>query len=216
MPQKLKIERPYDPAIPLLGIYPEEIKSLSCRDVCTWKFTAVLLIITKTWKQPAAAAQSLQLCLTLCDPIDGNPPGSAIPGILQARILEWVAISFSTALKWEVKVKSLSRVQLLATPWTAPYQAPASMGFSRRVLEWVAIAFSRKQPKCPLIDGGIMEMWYVYKMEYYSTIKKKGLIICNNVNASGGYYAKWNKIKTNTACSDLYVKLKKAELKETG
>ena len=61
-----------------------------------------------------------------------------------------------------------------------------------------------------------MEMWYAYKMEYYSTIKKKGLIICNNVNGSGRYYAKWNKIKTNTACSDLHVKSKKAELKETG
>ena len=74
----------------------------------------------------------LQSCLTLCDPIDGSPPGSAVPGILQARTLEWVAISFSNAWKWRVKVKSLSRVQLLATPWTAAYQAPPSMGFSRQ------------------------------------------------------------------------------------
>ena len=74
----------------------------------------------------AAAAKSLQSCLTLCDPID-SPPGSAIPGILQARTPEWVAISFSNAWKLKVKVKSLSHVQLLATPWTAAYQAPLSM-----------------------------------------------------------------------------------------
>ena len=80
----------------------------------------------------AAAAKSLQLCLTLCDPIDGSPPGSPAPGILQARTLEWVAISFSNAWKWKVKVKSLSRVWLLATPWTAAHQTPPSMGFSRQ------------------------------------------------------------------------------------
>ena len=80
----------------------------------------------------AAAAKSLQSCLTLCDPIDGSPPGSPVRGILQARILEWVAISFSNAWKWKVKVKSLSRVWLLATPWTAAHQAPPSMGFSRQ------------------------------------------------------------------------------------
>ena len=71
----------------------------------------------------AAAAKSLQSCLTLCDPIDGSPPGSPIPGILQAGTLEWVAISFSNAWKWKVKVKSLSRVWLLATPWTTAHQA---------------------------------------------------------------------------------------------
>ena len=80
----------------------------------------------------AAAAKSLQSCPTLCDPIDGSPPGSPFPGILQARTLERVAISFSNAWKWKVKVKSLSRVQLLETPWTAAYQAPPSMGFSRQ------------------------------------------------------------------------------------
>ena len=78
----------------------------------------------------AAAAKLLQSCLTLCDPIDGSPPGSPIPGILQARTLQWVAISFSNAWKW--KVKSLSRVWLSATPWTAAYQAPPSVGFSRQ------------------------------------------------------------------------------------
>ena len=80
----------------------------------------------------AAAAKSLQSCPTLCDPIDGSPPGSPVPGILQARTLEWVAISFSNAWEWKVKVKSLSRVQLPAAPWTAAYQAPPSMGFSRQ------------------------------------------------------------------------------------
>ena len=80
----------------------------------------------------AAAAKSLQSCPTLCDPRDGSPPGSPVPGILQARTLEWVAISFSNAWKWKEKVKSLSRVQPSATPWTAAFQAPPSMGFSRQ------------------------------------------------------------------------------------
>ena len=80
----------------------------------------------------AAAAKSLQSCPILWDPIDGSPAGSPIPGILQARTLEWVAISFSNAWKWKVKVKLLSRVWLLVTPWTAAYQAPLSMGFSRQ------------------------------------------------------------------------------------
>ena len=79
----------------------------------------------------AAAAKSLHLCPTLCKPIDGSPPGSPIPGVLQARTLEWVVISFPNACKWKVKVKSLSCIQLLVTPWTAAYQAPPSMGFSR-------------------------------------------------------------------------------------
>ena len=78
----------------------------------------------------AAAAKSLQSCPTLCDPIDGRPPGSAVPGILQTRTLEWVAISFSNAWKWKVKVKSLSRVRHFTTPWTAAHQAPLPMGFS--------------------------------------------------------------------------------------
>ena len=80
----------------------------------------------------ATAAKSLQSCPTLCDPIDGSPPGSLIPGILQARTLEWVAISFSNAWKWKGKVKSLSHARLLVTPWTAAHQASLSMGFSRQ------------------------------------------------------------------------------------
>ena len=81
-------------------------------------------------KSAAAAAKSLQSCPTLCDPRDSSPPGCLFPGILQAITLEWVAISFSNAWKWKVKVTSLSHVRLLATPWTAAYQAPPSMGFS--------------------------------------------------------------------------------------
>ena len=80
----------------------------------------------------AAAAKLLQSCPTLFDPIDGRPPSSPVPGILQARTLEWVAISFSNAWKWKVKVKLFSCVWLLATPWTTGYQAPLSMGFSRQ------------------------------------------------------------------------------------
>ena len=72
------------------------------------------------------------MCPTRSNPIDGSPPGSPVPGILQARTLEWVAITFSNAWKWKMKVKSLSRVRLLATPWTAAHQAPLSMGFSRQ------------------------------------------------------------------------------------
>ena len=80
----------------------------------------------------ATTTKSLQLCPTLCDPIDSSPQDSPVPGILQAKILEWVVISFSNAWKWKVKVKSLSRVRLLATPWTAAYQAPPSIGFARQ------------------------------------------------------------------------------------
>ena len=80
----------------------------------------------------AAAAKLLQSCLTLCNPVDGCPPGPAVSGILQARTLEWAAISSSNAWKWKVKVKSLSHVWLVATPWTAAHQAPLSMGFSSK------------------------------------------------------------------------------------
>ena len=89
-------------------------------------------IYGSTSSYSAAAAKSLQSCPTLCDPIDGSPPDSPVPGILQARTLEWVAISFSNTWKWKVKVKSLSSVRLVTTPWTAAYQAPPPMGFSRQ------------------------------------------------------------------------------------
>ena len=102
----------------------------------------------------AAAAKSLQSCPTLCDPTDSSPPGSPVPGILQARTLEWVAISFSNAWKWKVKVKSLSRVRPSATPWTAAFQAPPSMGFSRQEY-WSGVPLPS-----PLVTLGLMK-WIV-------------------------------------------------------
>ena len=108
---------------------------------CVWDWTYYLLAVSsikyKNQKDAegnnsAAVAKSLQLCPTLCDPRGGSPPHFPIPGLLQARTLEWVAISFSNAWKWKVKVKSLSHVRPLATPWTAAHQAPPSMGFSRQ------------------------------------------------------------------------------------
>ena len=88
--------------------------------------------LTETDETQVAAAKLLQSCPTLCDSIDSSTPGSPVPGIPQARTLEWVAISFSNAWKWKVKGKSLSRIRLLATPWTAAHQVPPSMVFSRQ------------------------------------------------------------------------------------
>ena len=101
---------------------------MSCIDLGLNIFSMIFCSFQGT----AAAAKSLQSYPTLCNPIDGSPPGSPEPGILQARTLEWVAISFSNAWKWKVKVKLLSHIWLLATAWTAAYQAPPSMGFSRQ------------------------------------------------------------------------------------
>ena len=107
----------------------------------------------------AAAAKPLQSCPTLCDLIDGGPPGSSVPRILQARTLEWVAISFSNARKWKGKVKSLSHVQLLATPWTAAHQAPPPMGFSRQE-SWSGVFLTAQDCKCPDI---IIKAWIPFK-----------------------------------------------------
>ena len=96
-------------------------------------YTFILCIVrTSHMAGYSLAEKSLQSCPTLCDPRDGSPPGAPVPGILQARTLEWVTISFSNAWKWKGKVKSLNRLRLLATPWTAAHQAPPSMGFSRQ------------------------------------------------------------------------------------
>ena len=105
--------------------------------ICIWHYRYVQKNISFCFIDYAkafdyVAAKSLQSCLTLCNPIDRSPPGSPIPGILQTRTLEWVAISFSNAWKWKVKGKSHSRVRHFATPWTTAYQAPPSMGFSRQ------------------------------------------------------------------------------------
>ena len=121
-----------------MGFFPEGVidTSPSCLGISlqSCRHADYLLSggVLRKYSAAAAAAESLQSCPTLCGPIDGSPPGSPVPGILQARTLEWVAISFSNAWKWKVKVKSLSYVRLLATPWTAAYQGPPSMGFSRQ------------------------------------------------------------------------------------
>ena len=96
------------------------LRNLNLQLVCTSSVILLLLLLSRFSR------------FWLCDPIDGSPPGSPVPGILQARTPEWVVISFSNAWKWKVKVKSLSCVRLLATPWTAAYQAPPSVGFSRQ------------------------------------------------------------------------------------
>ena len=103
-----------------------------CIRTATFGWNITLLAGLWPSGENAATAKSLQSCPTLCDPKDGSPLGSAAPGILQARTLEWVAISFSNAWKWKVKVKSLSRVWPSATPWTVAFKAPPSMGFARQ------------------------------------------------------------------------------------
>ena len=121
----------------------EQDNFLSSRQLCNiWKTVPGMIVDLAA--AAAAAAKSLQSCPTLCNPIDGSPPGSPIPGILQARTLEWVAISFSNAWKWKVKLKSLIRVRLFATPWTACSLPGSSIHgiFQARVLEWGAVAFS--------------------------------------------------------------------------
>ena len=100
-------------------------------------FWMLAILIYVQWCK-AAAAKSLQSCPTLCDPTDGSPPGSPVPGILQTRTMEWVAISFSNAWKWKVKVKLLSCVWPSATPWTTAYQASLSMEFSRQEY-WIGV-----------------------------------------------------------------------------
>ena len=126
---KLVLEKAEEPEIKL----PTYARSSKKQESSRKKHLFLLYWLCRSlWLCAAAAAKLLQSCLTLCDPTDGSPLGSPVPGILQARTLERVAISFSNAWKWKVKVKSLSRVRLLGTPWTAAYQAPLSMGLSRQ------------------------------------------------------------------------------------
>ena len=132
-----------------------------------------------------SAAKSLQSCPTLWDPIDSSPPGSPIPGILQARTLEWVAISFSNAWQWKVKVKLLSRVWLLGTPWIAAYPAPPSMAFSKCVsfsshphqyfLIWV-LFYNSHSDKCEVFSlwfwfafPWCLVMWNSFSCAYWSS-----------------------------------------------
>ena len=129
----------------------------------------------------AAAAKLLQLCPTLCDPIDGSPPGSPVPGILQAGTLEWVAISFSNAWKWKVKVKSFSRSRLFVTPWTGAYQAPLSTGFSRQEY-WSGVPLPSpiKFDQCAIIINGT-RVWIPfseYAEQHYIPILPVIFMIC--------------------------------------
>ena len=124
-----------------------------------------LEIQTSQWFSDCSA-QLLQSCPTLWDPIDGSPPGSPVPGILQARTLEWVAISFSNAWKWKVKAKSLSRVRPSATPWTAAHQAPPPMEFSRQE-HWSGVPL---RPTfflhCPSVRFFFMHLLYILSSSY--------------------------------------------------
>ena len=140
----------------------------------------------------AAAAKLLQSCPTLCDPIDGSPPGSPIPGILQAWTLEWVAISFSNAWKWKVKVKSFSCVLLLATPWTAANQPPPSMGFSRQEYwSWVPLwnGWAHTKTRC-----------WVKEMKKESESKSHSVLYDSFWHhGAHGIYSPWNSSGQNTS-----------------
>ena len=137
-----------------------------------------------------SAAKSLQSCLTLCDPIDRSPPGSPVPGILQARTLEWVAISFSNAWKWKVKVKSLNHVRLLATPWTAAHQAPPSTGFSRQE-DWSGVP-----SPCPFNSLHIYNSFHYHTCSsqlyhHFGEINFSAYIIWMMYITAGQYSAVW-------------------------
>ena len=133
----------------------------------------------------AAAAKSLQSCLTLCDPIDGSPRGSPVPGILQARTLEWVAISFSNAWKWKVKLKgkSLSPVWLFVTPGTAAYQAPLSMGFSRQEY-WSGLSLPSLTRGRNAVKGQKGN-----KME--DTLQRKLVLVTSGISELFGQHIEW-------------------------
>ena len=133
----------------------------------------------------AAAAKSLQSCLTLCNPIANSPPGSAIPGILQAKTLEWVAISFSNAWKWKVKVESLTD-WLFATPWTAPYQAPLPMGFSRQEY-WSGLPL-------PSLTIVIRKMQIKTVMRHPFITTRMAIIKKTNNNKSGRTQRSWTSM----------------------
>ena len=134
------------------------------------------ICLNQLWSAAAAAAKLLQLCPNLCDPIDGSPPGSPVPGILQARIVEWVVISFSNAWKWKVKVKSLSRVRLLATPWTVAHQAPPSMGFSRQEY-WSGVPLPSPSYDLDLPKPAVI---WIYLNQLWSRSKPAVIWICLN------------------------------------
>ena len=179
--------------MPLQRPGPEEAQS-SYSDTCILCLPPVHKVSIKT----AAAAKSLQSCLTLCDPTDGSPPGSPIPGTLQARTLEWVAISFSNAWKWKVKVKSLSRVRPSATPWTAAFQAPPSMGFSRQEY-WSGVPLP--SPKSRLVTSKftalIRRMTKLYNLLVNLNSHNSQAPLCSNVKAGQVYMASYPVLGTS-------------------
>ena len=134
----------------------------------------VVMYRCESWtiKKAAATAKSFQSCPTLCNPTDGSPPGSPVLGILQARTLEWVAISFSSAWKWKVKVKSLSHVWLPATPWTAAHQAPPFMGFSKQEY-WSGVPLA----ECHIIDAFELWCWSILLRVFWAARRSNQSII---------------------------------------
>ena len=126
----------------------------------------------------------------LCNPIDGSPPGSPIPGILQARTLEWIAISFSNAWKWKVKVKSLSRVRPSAAPWTAAHQAPPSMGFARQEY-WSGVPL-------PSPRFFTTRYWIYCFLCYIATCDCESCLVVSNSLWPHGLYSPWNSPGQNT------------------
>ena len=169
---KLDLEKTEEPEIKL----PTSLGSLEKQESSIKAFAA------------AAAAKSLQSCPTLCDPTDGSPPGFPIPGLLQARTLEWVAISFSNAWKWRVKVKLLSHVRLFVTTWTAAYQAPPSMGFSRQEY-WSGVPLPSPLKHIPLLYwlcqslslGGSQQTGKFWKRWEYQTTWPASWEICMQI-----------------------------------
>ena len=153
----------------MLPLHPENVWDGLSREAGIWEtlpsasyshFQQKLISVQSRMLPTAAAAKSLQSCSTLCDPIDGSPLGSPVPGILQVRTPEWVAIAFSNARKQKEKVRSLSRVRLLSTPWTAAYQAPPSMGFSRQEY-WSGVPLP--SPECCLGDAQMLQL-FIYPL----------------------------------------------------
>ena len=162
--------------------------------------------LTMAWINPlcswsaAAAAKSLQSCPTLWDPMDCNLPGFSVHGILQARTMEWVAISFSMAWKWKVKVKSLSCVWLLATPWTAAYQAPPSMGFSRQQY-WSGVPLPSPVPVHGLAYVNFIDSkhpkshaWTYYHHHHQGLTLHRSIRMCETQQLPGFVYCTQGKI----------------------
>ena len=154
----------------------------------------------------AAAAKLFQCCPTLCDPIDGSPLDSFVPGILQARTLEWVAISFSNAWKWKVKVKSLSHARLLATPWTAAYQAPPPTGFSRQEY-WsgVPLPSSTENWFISFLRSHYISRTFFFLPFYVNLLKVLGadLAICHLSTCFSFPFCTWMWVWTGSTSSEI-------------